>query len=571
MKAEAPAASTAPALRFRRGAGRVAAAAAALEQVPLRYVLGALVAAQWIAVLALARTVTHNGWIYYQGGDQLWYYTTGWLVVHGHMPYALVGYGWSLLMAPFALVFGPNVADALPAIIALQFVILLPVALLAMYGIGSLIGGRLAGYWVALLWIVVPFAGILYTNAGYHERYTEVTLPQGFGLTGMADFASMVLLVVSTYLFLRVLAGAGWEDAVLAGLVAGLAIAAKPSNAFYLAGVVLAFAWVRRRLPVLLYGAGLAPSLLVLALWKWRGYGYVPVLHAAGGVRSAAGAALAAPPLGGLDLHYLNPDWHRLSVQIGQLREHFWSARLVEWTTIAGSLALLRRSRPIGLLVAGWFFSYAIFKTASAEGSIDDSSLLRLLLPAAPAFVLTIAAIPLLLPRLPGRLRPDAPAAWGSPRLRRGVIAACAVVFVLVPFGLTAAASPLRETQDLAFTVDGNMPVPVDPGFRATASVANGVVHLAWPEQKPLGGTMFYRVLRSRAGHPPTCTRAVPRGAATCALDMPVARYTFATSARDRPASGRWTYRIAAAANWQNNIRGGDAYILSRALTVTIP
>jgi hypothetical protein len=145
MKAEAPAASTAPALRFRRGAGRVAAAAAALEQVPLRYVLGALVAAQWLAVLALARTVTHNGWIYYQGGDQLWYYTTGWLVVHGHMPYALVGYGWSLLMAPFALVFGPNVADALPAIVALQFVILLPVALLAMYGIGSLIGGRLAG------------------------------------------------------------------------------------------------------------------------------------------------------------------------------------------------------------------------------------------------------------------------------------------------------------------------------------------------------------------------------------------------------------------------------------------
>jgi hypothetical protein len=113
--------------------------------------------------------------------------------------------------------------------------------------------------------------------------------------------------------------------------------------------------------------------------------------------------------------------------------------------------------------------------------------------------------------------------------------------------------------------------VPVDPGFRATASVANGVVRLAWPAQKPLGGTMFYRVLRSRAGHPPTCTRAVPRGAATCALDMPVARYTFATSARDRPASGRWTYRIAAAANWQNNIRGGDAYILSRALTVTIP
>ena len=64
-----------------------------LERVRPLYILPALVLAQWIAVLDLARTVVHNGWIYYQGGDQLWYYSTAWLLVHGQMPQALVGDG----------------------------------------------------------------------------------------------------------------------------------------------------------------------------------------------------------------------------------------------------------------------------------------------------------------------------------------------------------------------------------------------------------------------------------------------------------------------------------------------
>ena len=33
-----------------------------------------LVAIQWLPTLAFALTVRHNGWLYYQGGDQIWYY-----------------------------------------------------------------------------------------------------------------------------------------------------------------------------------------------------------------------------------------------------------------------------------------------------------------------------------------------------------------------------------------------------------------------------------------------------------------------------------------------------------------
>ena len=81
-----------------------------------------------------------------------------------------------------------------------------------------------------LCWIVVPFIGIKYTDLGYHQCYTEVTLPQSYGLTAMADFPSMVGVLVAVYFTFRVLDRTDWIDAVAAGLAAGMAIAIKPSN-----------------------------------------------------------------------------------------------------------------------------------------------------------------------------------------------------------------------------------------------------------------------------------------------------------------------------------------------------
>ena len=62
---------------------------------------------------------------------------------------------------------------------------------------GQRIGGRLFGYWAAGLWILVPLIGIKYADAGYHQRYTELLLPQSLGLTAMSDFPSMVVSAVS--------------------------------------------------------------------------------------------------------------------------------------------------------------------------------------------------------------------------------------------------------------------------------------------------------------------------------------------------------------------------------------
>src|SRR5712691_1766703 len=149
-----------------------------LEEVrPARLLVPAIVV-QWLTTLALALTVRHNGWLYYQGGDQLWYYVSGWLLAHGQIP----------------------------------------VALLCIYGIAKRIGGKLFAYWAVALWLMVPFIGIKFTDYLYHQRYTELTLPQGFGLTAMADFPSMVAVLVCVYFALRVIERPDTVDALAAGL-----------------------------------------------------------------------------------------------------------------------------------------------------------------------------------------------------------------------------------------------------------------------------------------------------------------------------------------------------------------
>ena len=44
----------------------------------------------------------HNGWLYYQGGDQLWYYTTAWLLGDGDLPFTTIGYAGRSCSLPIA-------------------------------------------------------------------------------------------------------------------------------------------------------------------------------------------------------------------------------------------------------------------------------------------------------------------------------------------------------------------------------------------------------------------------------------------------------------------------------------
>src|SRR5207244_7165282 len=80
-------------------------------------VLLPLVALQWILLGLFVVTVRHNGWLFYQGGDETFFYTSSWSLAHGHIPDAAIGWGWSYVLAPVAAIFGTSFLAALPAIV----------------------------------------------------------------------------------------------------------------------------------------------------------------------------------------------------------------------------------------------------------------------------------------------------------------------------------------------------------------------------------------------------------------------------------------------------------------------
>jgi hypothetical protein len=566
-------ANTAALSAGRLWAGRARQAAARVEAWPVPRVLGALVLVEWLAVLALALTVRHAGWLYYQGGDQLWYYTLGWLLGHGQLSQTEVGYGWSVVLAPLSRIAGPNLVSALPAIVLLNVLVLLPAAMLALYGIAVRIGGRLFGYWTLVVWIVVPFIGIAYTNVGYHQRYTELTLPQSFGLTGMSDFPTTVAALVAAYFVARVVFDARPQlvDAVAGGVAAGAAIAVKPSTALFLVGPALAFAYRRRLVSAAAFVAGALPALLALAVWKERGLGHLPIVGAPGGRPLADGAQLASgAPLAGLDLskYFHNLSWDVFLRNLDLLREHFWSGRLLEWLVIAGLIALGRRSRTGLLLLGGSFAAYVVVKASYPRASIEDSSLFRIMMPAFPAFVVFLASLPFLLPRLARRL-PEWRAADARPvatRTQWVLVSAAIAVSGVAPLAAFAAADT-HGRLDPANVGTTGMPIPANIDLGLDATVRGRTVTLRWRRQEPAGGPVFFRVWRAR--HDAfRCT--VPQGGKLCNVSLPEVGIARRAEFRDRPGAGRWVYRVAIAANWLNDPGYGDPYLVSRPLVVTV-
>jgi hypothetical protein len=564
VSARAPAAAARPSRP-----SRVAAVVSRVEALPAVRVLAAFIVVEWLAIAATARVVRHNGWIYYQGGDQLWYYTLGWLLGHGQLTQTPVGYGWSLLLAPVSWIAGPDLVSALPAIVVFDVLVLMPVAMLALYGIASRIGGRLFGYWALLLWVVLPFVGVLYTNNGYHQRYTELLLPQAFGLTAMADFPTLVATLVSIYFCTKVLFSEQPElvDAVAAGVAAGVAIAIKPATVLFLVGPVLALAYRRRIDLAAAMGAAIVPAAIALAVWKGRGLGNIPLLSL--GPHGESSLAAAAP-VGALDLgkywHQLN--WSHFGNNVDLLREHFWSGRLIQWLVLAGLIGLARVSRCGALLIGGWFFAFALVKGSYSGASIEDGSLFRIMMPAYPAFLLLLASVPLLLPHAPAALRAWRPVARGPGlQARWGAIAVVVFLSAVVPLGAFAAA---RTSGGLDPATVGTtiMPIPANVDLGLSASVHGRRVELAWRSAEPAGGPVFYRIWRDRSDGF-TCPPA--SGARLCKVVLPEIGTTHAGTFVDRPAKGTWVYRVALAANWLNDPAFGDPYLVSRSVSVTVP
>jgi hypothetical protein len=548
-----------------------------IDQWKPKYVLAALIALEWVVTLAVALTVRHNGFLYYQGGDQLWHYITAWLIDHGRLAHTSVGYAWAVVLLPFALFGGPNLVDAMPFIVLLNVLVLTPVALVAAYGIGQRIGGRLFGYWTASLWIVVPIIGIKYTDAGYHQRYSELLLPQALGLTAMSDFPSLVVSIVAAFFTVRAVQEARAWDAGLAGLFAGVAIGIKPSNAPLLVGIGLAFLVARHWRTIPYLAAGFAPSVVALALWKGRGEGNLPLFHNATSGGSQVLAKIA-PTIGGIGLHqYIHPSWSFFTGELHDIEQHFWSVRVLEWLAIAGTIGLLRRSRPIGVLFGGWFFANLAVKWMTpGRGTIADSDLLRQSIPTIPAALMLLAGILLLFPGLPQKLPKPSPGEWSTRRVRLWLTGVAAALFCLLPAGL-AIAMPLLKTSDTLsyYTIDGHQlsaPFATDPSWQPTAKLGpNGTVHLKWKPLKALGGTMDYGIIRTSSTQPTLCLAT--QGAAQCPLNP--TRYLeprHTTNAVEHGVGAQgWTYYVLGYASWINDPGAGNVYVVSKPVTVTVP
>jgi hypothetical protein len=101
------------------------------------------------------------------------------------------------------------------------------------------------------------------------------------------------------------------------------------------------------------------------------------------------------------------------------------------------------------------------------------------------------------------------------------------------------------------------------------AAVEAGAVRLSW-QARPAGGTrVFYRILRV-AGQSSASCAGTGDASDDCRLYMEAPAATHTTSFLDRPGPGTWTYRIGVSANWLDDFRFGDVYVVSPPVTVTV-
>jgi hypothetical protein len=525
-----------------------------------RLVLAAIVVAQWGGVAVVALAARHNGWLYYHGGDGVFYWTTAWALGHFTIPSAQIGFGLGVFQAFGAAFLGPSMLSGLPFVLLLNVVVLLPLVPLLLYGVGERIAGRLFGLLVAALWLVLPLLAYRGFRPDYRAaQFLDDFLPGAVGLNALGDFPSLVVCLACVYLVFRAMDSGATTDALLAGTLAGFALAVKPSNALLLPAVVVGLA-LRRRLPQLLaFGCALAPAVLALAIWKERGLGSVPLFGSAtGGVRLAAGSS---PVTAFAFDRYLDFDWGIVHQNLLQLREVFWSKTLVEWTAFAGAFALLRRSWRKGVVVAIWFAAYFLAKGGSPFSSVYAGSFFRLLEPAYPAFVLFGAAALVLL--VPGARA----AAVAPPRpASRRTVAIAVAVLGLFPLVFVAAARPSTPGSFAVFP-NGSAAVRI-VDLQLAAAVAGGEVRLHWRVRPAATADVGYRIFRA-ATESEDCTLATS-GSRDCAFGATGVSDSADPAFVDRPGRGTWTYRVAVVASFDGDSRNGDPLLLSRPVTISV-
>src|SRR5262245_28175278 len=132
-------------------------------------VLGPLLLLQWIELAAFAHRIGHSGWVW---GDQTAaapFLAAAHVIAGGHVPASHAGFVLPYLLSPLSLVFGSGSSGVAAGAVLWQALVLTPLALVCVYQVAATIGGRLAGYWTAALWVVSPLLARVLFDPRYHQ------------------------------------------------------------------------------------------------------------------------------------------------------------------------------------------------------------------------------------------------------------------------------------------------------------------------------------------------------------------------------------------------------------------
>ena len=332
--------------------------------------------------------------------------------------------------------------------------------------------------------MLIPYGAIPMFDQRYHEKYVSLTLPQSLGLTVLADFPSMVFVLLTAYLLVRALDTNEPVDAMLAGLLGGFAIGLKPSNSLFFGAAILALLVARRWSQTAMFLASLVPGVLLLALWKQRGLGQLPAFSStgrSGGGLASIGADVPIASLPGPIDKYVSLDWHHLHQNIDGVREFFWAVRPLEFIIFAGLIALGRRSWPKAILIFGWFMTFLLLKGTDVKANVEDASFFRLLMPSFPAFLLLLASIPLLVPTFSWtrKVFPKPLPVLPTRKAGRPLLAAAAAVLVLLPLIFIVGTSPQSTAEAVSYPFQ-DVFIPVQSSYHLRVVGKPGEQRLTW-------------------------------------------------------------------------------------------
>jgi hypothetical protein len=276
---------------------------------------------------------------------------------------------------------------------------------------------------------------------------------------------------------------------------------------------------------------------------------------------------------------YVPFDVDQINYQFLGFREFFWSARVIEFIPVAGAIAVVRRSAAQAVFLVTWLLAFFLIKGSSEAVNVETGSIWRLLMPAFPAYFLLLAAIPLLVPVWGDKLARRFAVPKPRPLRPRSVaFLAAVVVFLAVPLAALAVLPPSKGDR-AAKLPHQSLFVPHDADFGLRIEAAGDRLRLSWDSQARASADHFYVVLGApqrywfiqAGGYVEEGIHCRSGGGSQkCTVEMTELGRTRDTELEFTAPRGTFTYRVAVAANWRDELDRGDILLLSKPLSVSV-